>query len=56
MRIDTSCEVEAPTGDIRRTAQSEGMKTLYQDGLGKVLRGVTTMDELFRVAKVGEEA
>jgi type IV pilus assembly protein PilB len=47
---------EAPTGDVRRTAQAEGMKTLYQDGLDKALRGVTTLDELFRVAKPGEEA
>jgi type IV pilus assembly protein PilB len=47
---------EAPTGDIRRTAQTEGMKTIYQDGLDKALRGVTTLDELFRVAKPGEEA
>ncbi|HUT90925.1 MAG TPA: GspE/PulE family protein [Thermoguttaceae bacterium] len=47
---------EAPTGDIRRTAQSEGMKTIYQDGLSKAMSGVTTLDELFRVAKPGEEA
>jgi general secretion pathway protein E len=47
---------EAPTGHIRRTAQVEGMKTLYQDGLDKVLAGSTTLEELFRVAKPGEEA
>ncbi len=47
---------EAPTAHIRRTAQSEGMKTLYQDGLEKACRGLTTVDELFRVAKPGEEA
>jgi type IV pilus assembly protein PilB len=47
---------EAPTAHIRRTAQIEGMKTLYQDGLEKVCRGLTTVDELFRVAKPGEEA
>ena len=46
---------EAPTGDIRRTAISEGMRTIYQDGISKVMRGVTTLDEVFRVAKVGEE-
>ncbi len=45
---------EAPTGDIRRTAQTEGMKTLYQDGRDKVLGGVTTLEELFRVARSGE--
>ena len=47
---------EAPTGLIRRTAVTEGMRTIYQDGIGKVLHGVTTLDEVFRVAKVGEEA
>lgn len=46
---------EAPTGLIRRTAATEGMKTLYQDGLDKALHGVTTLDEVFRIAKVGEE-
>jgi type IV pilus assembly protein PilB len=47
---------EAPTSHIRRTAQTEGMKSLYQDGLEKVCRGITTLEELFRVAKPGEEA
>jgi type IV pilus assembly protein PilB len=41
----------APTEHIRRAAVGEGMKTLYWDGIGKVLRGVTTLDEVFRVAK-----
>jgi type II secretory ATPase GspE/PulE/Tfp pilus assembly ATPase PilB-like protein len=27
-----------------------GMKTLFQDGLGKVFLGETTLDEIFRVA------
>jgi type IV pilus assembly protein PilB len=42
---------QAPTDDIRRAAVAEGMKTLYQDGINKVLRGVTTLEEIFRVAK-----
>jgi type IV pilus assembly protein PilB len=46
---------EAPTGEIRRCAVMEGMKTLYWDGIGKVLKGVTTLDEVFRVAKRSEE-
>ncbi|MCP4194079.1 MAG: Flp pilus assembly complex ATPase component [Planctomycetaceae bacterium] len=37
--------------DIRDVAISEGMTTLYRDGLDKVLRGVTTLDEVYRVAK-----
>lgn len=45
---------EAPTDEIRRAAASEGMKTLYWDGLDKVARGLTTLEEVFRVAKRAE--
>ncbi len=44
----------APTDQIRRAAMGEGMKTLYWDGIDKVLRGVTTLEEVLRVAKRGE--
>ncbi len=43
-----------PTEQIRRTAISEGMKTLYWDGIDKVLRGVTSLEEVLRVAKRSE--
>ncbi len=46
---------EAPTTQLRRTAMNEGMRTLYWDGIDKVLRGVTTLDEIFRVAKRMED-
>jgi len=46
---------EAPTAMIRRTAVSEGMKTLYMDGLTKVCRGVTTLEEVLRTAKQSDE-
>jgi type IV pilus assembly protein PilB len=42
---------EASTDDIRRAGISEGMRTLYQDGINKVLRGVTTLEELLESAK-----
>ncbi|MBN2476944.1 MAG: Flp pilus assembly complex ATPase component TadA [Pirellulales bacterium] len=45
---------EASTEDLRRTALAEGMKTLYMDGISKALRGVTTVEEVFRVAKKGD--
>ena len=38
----------APTEQIRRAAIGEGMKTLYWDGIDKVLRGVTTLEEVLR--------
>ena len=37
--------------DIRKVAIPEGMKTLYVDGIDKVLKGMTTLEEIFRVAK-----
>jgi type IV pilus assembly protein PilB len=46
---------EAPTMDIRRAAVNEGMKTVYTDGINKVCRGVTTLEEVARVAKSTEE-
>ena len=45
---------EAPTGEIRQAAVNEGMKTLYQDGITKVLRGITTVEEVLRVSKQSE--
>jgi len=45
----------AATQDIRRAAVSQGMRTMFDDGVQKVLRGVTTFDEVFRVSKRAEE-
>jgi type IV pilus assembly protein PilB len=45
---------QAATEEIRKTAIAEGMKTLYIDGIDKVLRGVTTLEEVLRVAKRSE--
>ncbi len=41
----------APTQTIRKMAISEGMSTLYEDGLEKALQGITTLEEVYRVAK-----
>jgi len=41
----------APTQEIRSAAISQGMSTLYDDGIRKVLKGATTLEEVFRVAK-----
>ena len=40
-----------PSEDIRHLAMQESMKTLYEDGLIKVCDGVTTLEEVYRVAK-----
>ncbi len=41
----------ASTQEIRKAALSQGMRSLYQDGIIKTLKGVTTIDEVLRVAK-----
>ncbi|TWT46811.1 GspE/PulE family protein [Botrimarina hoheduenensis] len=37
--------------EIGREARKLGMTTLYEDGIQKVLNGITTLDEVFRVSK-----
>src|SRR5213593_1832595 len=39
----------AATADIREQAQKDGMRTLRQSGLSKVLDGTTTVEEILRV-------
>ena len=38
------------TGKLRKAAIDEGMKILKEDGLNKVLEGITTIDEVLRVS------
>ena len=45
----------ATSTDLRKEAVSQGMTTLYRDGIEKVLGGITTLEEIFRVAKPTEE-
>ena len=45
----------APTNEIRRAAVGSGMNVMFNDGVQKVLRGITTFDEVFRVSKRMEE-
>ena len=40
---------KASTGDIFLKAVDEGMITFYQDGISKILQGVTTLEEVNRV-------
>ncbi|MEI8067755.1 MAG: GspE/PulE family protein [Candidatus Shapirobacteria bacterium] len=42
---------KASDTDIQKLAMEEGMLTMKQDGYVKVLEGVTTMDEVIRVAQ-----
>ena len=45
---------QASTVEIRKAAKAEGMATLYMDGLRKVCAGLTTIDEVMRVAMEDE--
>jgi len=40
----------APLGEIREAAKAAGMKTLMEDGLRKAMAGITTIEEVLRVA------
>ena len=46
---------DTPTNEVRKYAISKGMSTLYKDGLLKVMGGITTFEEVFRVAKRTEQ-
>jgi type IV pilus assembly protein PilB len=37
--------------ELRKAALAQGMRTLYQDGMLKAMRGITTIEEVFRSAK-----
>jgi general secretion pathway protein E len=42
---------KAPTGEIRRLAQAQGLVTLREDGWVKACKGITTVDEILRVTQ-----
>ena len=46
---------QASTSEIRRAARSEGMTLLFEDGIRKVLKGMTTVEEVMRVARQAED-
>jgi len=45
----------AAVQDIKRQARKDGMNTLFESGLRKVFKGVTSLEELFRVAIASED-
>ena len=42
---------KADAGELQAYAVQMGMKTMYQDGLSKVLEGITTIEEVVRITK-----
>jgi len=47
--IERLIVTHASTDEISKTARSQGMRTLREDGLAKVLLGLTTLEEIARV-------
>ena len=41
----------ADANELKRHARSKGMKSLVEDGAAKVLEGITTIEEVYRVAQ-----
>lgn len=45
----------ASVQDIKRTARKEGMNTLFESGMKKVFKGITSLEELFRISRPEED-
>ena len=45
----------ATSDEIREAAREEGMRTLREDGIIKIKKGITTVEEVLRVTAAGEE-
>jgi len=41
----------ASAGDIRSLAIQQGMRSMFEDGMRKVMAGVTTIEEVLRVTR-----
>jgi type IV pilus assembly protein PilB len=39
------------TQNVRRMARKQGMRTLFEDGMIKAIRGQTTIDEVLRITQ-----
>ncbi len=43
---------DAPKEELEKEANKEGFMSMFSDGISKALKGVTTVDEIFRVARL----
>lgn len=53
-KIKNMIQQEKPEYDLREQARRDGMLLLQEDGIKKVLEGVTTLEEIFRVTTTTE--
>jgi type II secretory ATPase GspE/PulE/Tfp pilus assembly ATPase PilB-like protein len=51
-RLEQLAAEKAPREEIDRAAGEEGMRSMWEDGVGKVAAGITTVEELARVCTV----
>ena len=51
-RLEQLAAEKAPRAEIERAAAEEGMRTMWEDGVGKVAAGITSAEELARVCTV----
>jgi type IV pilus assembly protein PilB len=51
-RLEQLAAEKAPGEEIERVAVEEGMRTMWEDGVGKVAAGITSVEELARVCTV----
>ena len=51
-RLEQLAAEKASREYIERAAAEEGMQTMWEDGVGKVAAGVTSVEELARVCTV----
>ena len=51
-RLEQLAAEKAPGEEIERVAAEEGMRTMWEDGVGKVAAGITSVEELARVCTV----
>lgn len=51
-KIQRLIETSAPAADIQAAATTEGFRPLWQDGLDKALRGLTTADEVVQLVTI----
>jgi type II secretory ATPase GspE/PulE/Tfp pilus assembly ATPase PilB-like protein len=51
-RLEQLAAEKAPREEIERAAVEEGMRSMMEDGIGKVAAGITSVEELVRVCPV----
>jgi type IV pilus assembly protein PilB len=40
-----------PTQNLRKVARKQGMRTLFEDGMIKAMKGITTLEEVMRITQ-----